>query len=269
MSVPEWQNLLVDRRGSAGRITLNRPDARNPLDRTTADELLRALDRHFADPAVRSIVIDGAGDAFCAGGDLSEMKELPSLTSADAYDWPASIVAAHELMLDAPKPVIAAVHGPAYAGGMGLAAMCDIIIATSDARFALPEARLGLFPMIIVAHLARSLPRKRLLEMMFTGEAIDAKEALALGFVSRVVDDRDQLESVLDDYARRLARAAPNAVRLGRRAFSLLSDLPAEQSLRAARFLNVMFLTSAEVTEGATAFFERRSPSWTDTGGVG
>jgi enoyl-CoA hydratase/carnithine racemase len=258
----EWRNILVDRQGSLGRITLNRPKARNPLDDSTATELLAALEQHFADDRVRSVVITGSGDAFCAGGDLRQMNSFSSMPAAQAYGWPAAIVAAHKRMLSAEKPVIAAVNGPAAAGGMGLAGMCDIVLAVETATFAMPEVKIGLFPMIIVAHLARSLPRKRLLEMMLTGEAIDATEAWRLGFVNRVAANAGELSRLVADYAKRFEAVSPTAVALGRRAFTLLSDMPASQALDAAQFFNLPFFLGDDLREGANAFLEKRPPEW-------
>jgi enoyl-CoA hydratase/carnithine racemase len=262
VSPEPFTTLLVGRSGSLGEITLNRPEARNPLDRVTAGEVLRALELHFGDPEVRSVVIRGAGEAFCAGGDLQEMKRFPTMGPEEAYAWPEPIVAAHELMLRADKPVVAAVHGPALAGGMGLAGMCDVIVATKAARFGMPEVKIGLFPMIIVAHLSRSIPRKRLLEMMLTGVPIDAEEAWRLGFVNRVVEGRDELDATVSEYARLFEQVAPTAVRLGKRAFALMADMTADQALRAAQFLNLPLFAGEDFAEGSAAFFEKRRPVW-------
>jgi enoyl-CoA hydratase/carnithine racemase len=257
-----YTSVLVRRDGSAGHIALNRPEARNPLDRLSATEMLAAFEAHMADPKVRCVVISGVGEAFCAGGDLRQMSQLGEIGAEQALDWPAPIVEIHRRMLDAPKPVIAAVDGPAFAGGMGLAGMCDIVLATRRARFAMPEVRLGLFPMIIVAHLSRSMPRKYLLEMMFTGEAIDADEAWRLGFVNRVVENRDELDALVTQYAQRFERVSPAAIRLGRRAFTLMADLPARQALDAAQFLNLPMFLGDDLREGASAFLQKRPPAW-------
>ena len=258
----EFANLLVARDGTIGRVTLNRPEQRNPLDRETAREMLVAFERHLADDEVRCIVVTGAGSAFCAGGDLAQMKAFREMTSEQAFEWPAAIVDLHQLMLVAGKPVIAAVNGPAFAGGLGLAGMCDIVLATRSATFAMPEVGVGLFPMIIVAHLARSLPRKPLLEMMLTGEPIDAEEAHRLGFVNHVVDDVAALEELVQQYGRRFAKVSPSAIRLGRRAFTLMADMPAHQALDAAQFFNIPLFFGEDLSEGASAFLEKRRPSW-------
>lgn len=258
----DFQNILVRSEGSLGRIHLNCPDERNPLSNRTSAEIVAAMQQHFADPQVRSLVISAEGRAFCAGGDLRQMQAFKGMEPADAWAWPQDIVAAQKLMLDAPKPVIAAVQGPAAAGGMGLAGMCDIVLATRQAKFSMPEVKIGLFPMIIVAQLSRSIPRKRLLEMMFTGEPMEADEAHRLGFVNRVVPDGEALEAAVQDYARRFETVSPTAIRLGRRAFALLSEMPAAAALDAAQFLNLPFFLGHDLNEGASAFLERRDPKW-------
>jgi len=252
----------VDRAHRLGRITLDRPEQRNPLDDRSSAELLAALERLLADDAVRSIVIAAEGPAFCAGGDLRQMRRFREMSGEEALEWPAAIVDLHQRMLVADKPVIAAVDGPAFAGGMGLAGMCDVIVATPRARFAMPEVRIGLFPMIIVAHLVRSMPRKKLLEMMLTGDPIDADEAHRLGFVNQVVADVGALEEAVRHYAQRFATVSSAAVRLGRRAFTLMADMPAHQALDAAQFFNVALFAGDDLREGADAFLDKRPPRW-------
>jgi methylglutaconyl-CoA hydratase len=258
----DFKNILFEKEGSLGKILLNRPETRNALDRTMATEILSGMRLHFVDPDVRSVLIMGVGDAFCAGGDLRQMRELSSLSGGEAYDWSSAIVEAHKAMLTAEKPVIAAVNGPALAGGMGLAGMCDILIAVEGARFGMPEAKIGLFPMIIIAQLARSLPRKILLEMMMTGESIDAQEAFRLGFVNKVAQDSHQLENIIKDYAEKFEKVSPFSISLGRKAFTLLSDLPASQALDTAQFMNLPFFYGEDLKEGADAFLEKRNPKW-------
>jgi enoyl-CoA hydratase/carnithine racemase len=257
-----WTTILAQRDGTLGRITLNRPQQRNPLDRTTATEIGEALDLHLADDAVRSIVITGAGDAFCAGGDIAQMREFNDLSSEAALDWPVPIAAIHHRLINAAKPVIAAVNGPAVAGGLGLAAMCDVILAVRSATFAVPEVRIGLFPLIVLVPLSQAIPRKALTEMIFTGDPIDAEEAHRLGLVSRVVDDAEALEAAVQAYAKRFATVSPAAVRMGRRAFTIMDAMPHQIALDATPFLNVPIFLGEEMREGATAFLEKRRPGW-------
>jgi enoyl-CoA hydratase/carnithine racemase len=260
--VPE--PVVVSRRGKLAVLTLNRPDERNPLDSETSAALLAAMAYAIDDDDVRAVAVAAEGPAFCAGGDLRQMKLLSQQPAEAAYAWPEDIVRLHKAALDAAKPMIALVDGPAYAGGMGLAGLCDVVLATDRARFAMPEARMGLFPMIIVAHLSRALPRKLLLDLMLTGRPMDAAEAHRAGFVNRVCASSDELWAAADEYAGWFAATSPQAVRLGRRAFTLLADLPASQALDAAQFLNLAFFLGSDLAEGASAFLEKRAPSWTE-----
>jgi len=254
--------VRVTRRGGLAVVTLARPATRNALDESMARALLAAVEEACADPTARAVAIAADGPAFCAGGDLRAMTAARAGGGQAAYTWAQPIVDLHRLALRADKPLIALVDGPAYAGGMGLAGLCDIVIATEAARFAMPEVKVGLFPMIIVAHLSRSLPRKLLLDLMLTGRDLDAETALRVGFVNRVVPDAEGLWAAADEYAAWFAATGPEAVRLGRRAFTLLSDLPAGQALDAAQFLNVPFFLGRELAEGTDAFVSGRAPDW-------
>ena len=254
--------VRVTRRGGLAVVTLARPATRNALDESMARALLAAVETACADPTARAVAIAADGPAFCAGGDLRAMTAARARGGQAAYTWAQPIVDLHRLALRADKPLIALVDGPAYAGGMGLAGLCDIVIATEAARFAMPEVKVGLFPMIIVAHLSRSLPRKLLLDLMLTGRDLGAETALRVGFVNRVVPDAEGLWAAADEYAAWFAATGPEAVRLGRRAFTLLSDLPAGQALDAAQFLNVPFFLGRELAEGTDAFVSGRAPDW-------
>jgi enoyl-CoA hydratase/carnithine racemase len=254
--------VKVYRERSIGWIELNQPEARNPLNRESAQLIADGFFRHSDDDTVRSIVITGVGKAFCAGGDLRQMGAFRTMGTDEAFSWPEPIVRLHRASLQSKKPLIAAVNGPAFAGGMGLAGMCDVILATETARFAMPEVKVGIFPMIIVAHLCRALPRKRLLEMMFSGEPLEAVTAERLGFVSKLYPDVDALRQGARAYAAKFDRASPYAVALGRRAFNLLADMPADQAIDAAQFLVMPFHLGDDMSEGAAAFLRGGDPSW-------
>ena len=259
--------VVVTRRGTMAVLTLNRPEARNPLDQELSTALLGAVREALTDDDVRSVAIAAEGPAFSAGGDLRQMRHLAGSPAPTAHGWPGAIVDLHQLALQAPKPLVALVDGPAYAGGMGLAGICDVVLATPKASFALPEVRIGLFPMIVVAHLARSLPRKVLLEMMMTGQPLSVDDAYRLGFVARVCPDTETLFVEADRYASWFADAAPDAIRLGRKAFGVLTDLPAPQALDAAQLFNLAFFLGEELPEGAGAFLEKRRPAWVESDG--
>lgn len=260
--MPDFQNLAVSRQGTMATVLLNQPENRNPLNRTTATEMLTAFRELWDDPAVRSICVTGAGKAFCAGGDLRQMREFSQMPTLEAFDWPAPIVELNRAMLESPKPVIAAVNGPAYAGGMGLAGMCDIVLAVPQASFAMPEAKIGIFPMIIVAQLCRSMPRKKFLEMMFTGDPMSAEEAHRVGFVNHLYRDHDEMMAAVAEFGEKFTKVAPDAIRLGRRTFGLMADMTMDDALKAAQFFLMPFHLGADITEGADAFLDRRPPRW-------
>src|SRR5205814_5438114 len=207
-----YETLLVEVRDGVGTITLNRPEARNALNQTVIRELGEALARLDGDPAARSLVVRGAGPrAFCAGADLKGMfREAPILEARRQFAGLARILESIPRMR---TPVIAQVHGYALAGGCGLAVGCDLVIASEDATFGLPEIKIGLLPLIVSAPILRAAGRKRGLLMILSAESVSAHDALAMGLVSRVVP-RARLTAETDALAATLAAFSPTAVGL-------------------------------------------------------
>ena len=189
------QTVVVAREGVIARITLNRPDKRNALSLELMEELIGALDRIGADPDVRAVVIEGAGVAFSAGHDLSEMvgRDLPFYQRL--FDVCTELM---EKIHRLPQPVIAKVHGIATAAGCQLVAACDLAVAADDARFATPGVKIGLFCSTPMVPLSRAIGRKRALEMLLTGELVDAGTALEWGLVNRVVPAEDLDDAVAE-----------------------------------------------------------------------
>jgi len=189
------QTVVVAREGVIARITLNRPDRRNALSLELMEELIGALDRIGADPDVRAVVIEGAGVAFSAGHDLSEMvgRDLPFYQRL--FDVCTELM---EKIHRLPQPVIAKVHGIATAAGCQLVAACDLAVAADDARFATPGVKIGLFCSTPMVPLSRAIGRKRALEMLLTGELVDAGTALEWGLVNRVVPAEDLDDAVAE-----------------------------------------------------------------------
>ena len=249
-----YTTILVDGATPITRVTLNRPDKRNPISPVTCGELVQAFAELGANPAVRVIVITGAGAAFSAGGDLTAMP-VQSGPTASLVDL---LLAMHQLG----KPILAMVNGPAMAGGLGLMVACDVAIAADTATFGTTEILVGLWPMMITAEIARSIGRKKTLEMFLTGRKLDAAEALACGLVTRVVPAAE-LEAATCALAGELAERSPAAVALGLRAFYHCQDMPIEPQLRylQAEFGRVLALDDAR--EGIAAFFAKRKPVWT------
>jgi enoyl-CoA hydratase/carnithine racemase len=253
-----YSTLLLDASGPVARITLNRPEKRNPIGPATCGELVHALTALRDDAAVRVIVLTGAGPAFSAGGDLSAMG---GGGGPDTGIKPASLVELFTTMHDVGKPVIAMVNGPALAGGMGLMVACDLVVASDAAQFGTTEIAVGLWPMMITAEITRNIGRKKTLELMLTGRKIDAAEALACGLVNRVVPAAE-LEAETMALATSIAEKSPAAVALGLRAFYRSADMELEPGLRYLEGQLGRVLALEDAAEGIAAFLQKRKPVW-------
>ena len=250
--------LRVDVNGEVARLTLDRPERRNALSLAAMRELLTALRRVGADDAVAVVVIAGSGPAFSAGHDLSEMVGRPEEFYAELFATCVELMMAlHEI----PQPVIARVHGIATAAGCQLVAACDLAVAASDARFATPGVNIGLFCSTPMVPVVRAVGRKRALELLLTGDPIDAATAADWGLVNRVVAPAD-LDAAVDELAARICRSSPTVVALGKRAF--YAQEPLSEADAYAITAPVMSANAAlpEAREGITAFLEKRPPVW-------
>jgi enoyl-CoA hydratase/carnithine racemase len=255
---PEYTTILRDGASPVARITLNRPDKRNPIGPLVVGELLHALAAVQADPAVRVVVLTGAGSVFSAGGDLSQMSGGAAPASPAQ---PASLVDLFVAMHDLGKPIIAMVNGHALAGGLGLVVACDLALASDQATFGTTEINLGLWPMMISAEITRSIGRKAALELMLTGKRVDAAEAAALGIINRAVP-ADALESETAALAASLADKSPATIALGLRAFHRSQDMDLGPALRFLEGELGKVLALEDAAEGLAAFFQKRPPVW-------
>lgn len=240
-------------------ITIDDPERRNPLSNAVMAEMSEMVDRAAADDAVRVIVITGAGDqAFSAGGDLSG-----GFVDNPIEDHEARASLAHLLtsLRACGKPTVARVNGHALAGGFGLVAACDLVVAAKDATFGTPEIKVGLWPMMITAVLQRVMPRKAALELMMTGRRITADEAMRLGVVSRVVP-RSDLDDAVDLLVNALAATSPAVMRLGRDAFYAVEDLDFASALTQLHLGLTAVASTEDAREGVTAFLQKRHPHW-------
>ena len=256
-----YETLLVDVKDAVATVTLNRPEVRNALNATLIRELEQALAMLEADQAARVIVLEGAGDkAFCAGADLKGVGDRgTTLQARESFGGLARIL---EAMARMKTPVIAKVHGFALAGGCGLAAGCDIVVAAEDAVFGLPEIKIGLLPLIVMAPILRSVGRKRGMLMILSGEQISAREAYEMGLVSRLVP-RAELSGAVDALARTLAGFSPMALGLAKEAAATVAGMEYGASLRYLREMITLVALSDDAREGIKAFFEKRAPNWT------
>ena len=245
--------------GPVARITLDRPERRNALSLEAMSEVTTALRAVGRDPVARVVVIGGNGPAFSAGHDLSEMVDNPDesfyTTLFDACI--EMMLAIHELRL----PVIARVHGVATAAGCQLVAACDLAVASDDARFATPGVNIGLFCSTPMVPISRAIGRKRALEMLLTGEMIDATTAAEWGLVNRVVP-RDRLDGEVDALAARIATASRTVVAIGKRAFYAQEAVDEETAYGKAAPVMVANAMLPDAQEGMRAFIEKRPPLW-------
>lgn len=251
--------VLIEKRGAVQWIIINREERRNAMNDIVCERIMEGMSLATADPDIRAVVLTGAGDkAFCAGADLS------ARSGSFKYDYSKVGVPFVQLMKTARNltlPLIARVNGHTMAGGMGMLGMCDMAIAVDNARFGMPEVKVGVFPMQIMAVLQRLIPNRKLYEMALTGEPVTAREALELGLVNYVVPPAE-LDAKLDWLLNRLLDKSPTAIRRGKYAMRQTEDMSFDN---AAVFMEaqigVLALTE-DAAEGRAAFIEKRAPNW-------
>jgi enoyl-CoA hydratase/carnithine racemase len=254
-----FEQIEVGRQDGVARIVLNRPEKRNALSLALMQEMISALEELGRDQDVRAIVIEGAGPAFSAGHDLAELVGRELAYYQDTFDTCVRMMNAIHVV---PQPVIARVHGVATAAGCQLVAACDLAIAAESARFGTPGVKIGLFCSTPMVPISRAVGRKRAMEMLLTGELIDARTALDWGLVNRVVPD-DELDAALAELVERIARTSPLTVGIGKEAFYAQIDLDERQAYDVTKTVMAMNALAGDAQEGICAFLEKRDPTWT------
>jgi enoyl-CoA hydratase/carnithine racemase len=254
-----FHTLLVESNDEVSTVTLNRPERRNAIGPQMVNELLYALDDAFQDKQIRAIVIKGAGKAFCAGGDFSQMT---GGAEQDALPPKGDYADLLRVLCRAPKPILAQVHGPAMGGGLGLVAACTFAIASEDAVLGTPEINVGLFPMMIMAVLARLVPKRKLLEMMLFGEKLSAAKAQDFGLLNTVVPAAE-LQGTVNEFLAKIRSKSPHTLRLGLEAYADQADSSLEEALPMLQERLALCLASDDAREGLMAFLEKRKPTWT------
>ena len=255
--------LILEERDDHGvlRLTMNRPAARNALSMALMAAIIDALDRAEADTRSRVVVIAGSGIGFCPGHDLREMRQDPS---REAY---ARIFARCSEMMQKvvrlKKPVIAEVHGIATAAGCQLVATCDLAVAAEDARFATPGVNIGLFCSTPMVALSRNVGRKAAMEMLLTGDLIDARRARELGLVNRIVP-AGELRAATDALARQIAAKSAFTVAIGKEAFYRQAELDLAEAYRFTAEVMTRNMLGHDAGEGIDAFLGKRHPEWQD-----
>ncbi len=241
-------------------ITLNRPEVRNALADDMVPELSDAFATAKAEPAVRVIVLTGAGDqAFCAGADLGSFSDRAS--DLDRHFRRRRLAELYIAINATGKPVIARVNGHALAGGLGLAVACDLVYAADHAELGMPEVHVGVWPMMIMAIIARNIGRKAMMEMMLTGERIPAAEAARIGLINRALPAAE-LDRHVREVAEKLAAKSPLVLKLGLEGFYAMADLPYEAALAYLENQLSLLTLSEDTREGTRAFLEKRAPTF-------
>jgi enoyl-CoA hydratase/carnithine racemase len=241
-------------------LTIDRPQVRNALDREVIDALAAALRTAGEDPTLRAVVVTAAGDrVFCAGADL---KPGSGVFASDFSQPRGAYADLLRAAADSPLPIVGRVNGHALAGGMGLVAMCDMVVAAEHARFGFPEVKVGMFPMVAGAACRPLLPDRLFKELCFTGEPISAHEALSAGLVNYVVPAAE-LDAKVAWLLERVTTKSPTGIRRGRHALRTTQDMSFDEALAYMEAqLSTLALTE-DAAEGLRAFNEKRPPRWT------
>jgi len=254
-------SVIATQRGAVLWLTINRPERRNALNGVVFKALADALAEADEAPETRVVVLTGAGDkAFSAGADLKPDTQYTALSLDEAALEHPYVMFARAVRRFG-KPLIARVNGDALAGGLGVLSLCDMAVAADHARFGLPEVRIGLFPMFIVASLRRLVPRRTLMEMAITGEFFDAAAAREMGLVNYVVPAGD-LDAKTEWLIARILDKAPTAVRRGKPAMGRMWEMTEDDSLSYAQAELALLFPTADHAEGLAAFNEKRKPVW-------
>ena len=257
-----YETIATETKGRAAIVTLSREERRNAISPAMTIELLQALKEYDNDPDILVTVLTGAGSkAFCAGADFGEAMS-GTAGFLDRHEEQRKFAELFKVIKGLQKPLVGRINGHALGGGFGLACSCDIVIAAEDCRFGTPEINVGLFPYVIMATLLRSISApKKLIEMMLTGERLDAREAQQIGLVNHVVP-RDQLDAKVDEIIERITSKSPAILRLGRRAFYTMRDMEYEKALEYLSSMLAINTMAEDVAEGISAFLEKREPRW-------
>ena len=253
-----YENIVIERENHVSTIILNRPEQFNTFNTTLARELNKALLELEEDKRVRVVVIKGAGKAFCTGIDISEFA---GKSLREYREWVGLMERMIHVIACMKKPVIASAHGYAVANGAGLIAACDLAVVAEGTKIGATAVNVGLFCMGPAVPMSRSLSRKRCLEMIMTGDMIDARDAERWGMVNRVVP-LEKLEEETMSLANKLAEKSPLALQMGKQAFYGMSDMGYGKALEYSNELFAALCVTEDAGEGVDAFLNKRKPEW-------
>ncbi len=259
--MPAYSTLTLDFDGPLAIVTLNRPDKRNAISYELIEELLRALDEVEKSPA-QILVLTGAGKAFCSGMDLENLRSITGRTDAKNLADSATMARLFRSLYEFPKVTIAAVNGPAIAGGCGLATLCDFTLASSEAKFGYSEVRIGFIPAIVSAFLLRQVGEKHARDLLLTGRILGAEEAFRIGLVNEIVEPKELLSRARELTASLLSNS-PASLLATKSLLKRYSSESLDREIAAAIEENARIRRTADFREGVSSFLEKRNPRWT------
>lgn len=257
-----YDTLTIERAGHLATVTLNRPDVRNAFNEATIAELTQAFSALGADESVRAIVLAANGPAFCAGADLNWMKKMADYTPAENHADAMQLATMLRTIYECPQAVLARVQGDCYAGGMGLVAACDIVVAVDEAQFCLSEVKLGLIPATIAPYVIKAMGEQAARRYFLTAERFTAATALHIGFAHEVVAGA-ALDATVAEIVQALVNNSPAAVRQAKTLVREVAGRPVDDALvddTAARIAAIR--ASEQGREGVASFLEKRKPAW-------
>ena len=259
-----YANILTEVAAGVGTITLNRPERHNAFDDVLINELIAAMATMSADDQVRVLVIASTGKSFCAGADLNWMKRAAAYTPDQSLRDARTLAEMLRALAQMDKPTLARVQGPAYGGGVGLIAACDIALATCDAQFVLSEVRLGIIPAVISPHVINAIGERQARRYMLTAERFGAAEAQRIGLVHEIVADQPALDGALVKIVAALLDNGPAALAECKQLIRAVAWQPLSAAVIEDTAQRIAAIRrTGEAKEGMSAFLEKRKPSWT------
>ena len=255
-----FSTLRLEFDAAIATVTLNRPEKRNAISREMLAELPAALEAVASSPS-RVAILTGAGQAFCSGMDLEALKAISGQSHEENLEDSRLMMRLFLAVYRFPKPLIAAVNGPAIAGGCGIATLCDFTLAAPDAAFGYTEARIGFIPAIVAVFLLRQVGEKQARDLLLTGRTLKAEEAQRLGLVNEVAPAEKLLERARE-LAGSLLANSPTSLVHTKRLLRAISDQELERQLEMAVDANAGIRSTADFREGLAAFLEKRKPNW-------
>ena len=259
----DYQTIKFDKRDHVAWITLNRPEVRNAFNATMISEIANAFQEINSRKDLRVVVLTGNGQSFCAGADLNWMRDVMNFSYEENLKDSLNLAEMFHLMFSCPLPTIARVNGPAIGGGCGMAAVCDIVIASEKAVFSLSEVKLGLVPACISPYVIRRMGDKNAREYFLTAERLTAEKALAAGLANQVAPE-NKLDEAVEQRIEQLLSSGPEALACCKQ---ILERAPAISETEVGKYTAEVIARlrmSDEAQEGMKAFFEKRKPKWAE-----